>query len=445
MKQALSLLSVLILIAFSVHPRHAFRQKRGPRVQGHVLLPSKRSLERKGYVRPLGPKKKIVVFSSTGGGGHASVAHGLCKYLGDQYDITVLNALKTVHAPIDTLGTLTFGKVCGEDLYNFFLRCGWTNLIGHYAQGGQRYMSWRHNVLVKLTTGYFRDAKPDLIISVMPYINGALLEATSMLDIPFLVVTNDLDTSNYTVGLKEPYYKKFRYTLAFDDKELWDKIASACIPRDQVVVTGFPLRPEFFAPKNIPKLKKKFEIPPHKPVVMVFMGGAGSQASYRYVRNLARLGVPMHIIVCLGRNERLKRNISKILLPEGVTISIFGFTNQIAELMATSDVLITKPGPNSVCEGLLSRVPMILDMCQGTIYWEQLNIDFMVKHGFAEALTNYDDLARILPKYFKDRTYTDAIKKRMAGFSCTQFDQSIVSLVNSMTGVCFDTRGKVVS
>ena len=81
-------------------------------------------------------------------------------------------------------------------------------------------------------------------------------------------------------------------------------------------------------------------------------------------------------------------------------MSLFGFTNQIAGLMAVSDVLITKPGPNSVCEGLLSRVPMILDMTHGTIYWEQLNIDFMVKHGFAEPLTDYACLGEMSSEVF---------------------------------------------
>ena len=85
-------------------------------------------------------------------------------------------------------------------------------------------------------------------------------------------------------------------------------------------------------------------------MVMVFMGGAGSLASYRYVRTLAKLAMPMHILVCLGRNMRLSRNINKILLPPEVTLTIIGFTDRIADLMSISDVLITKPGPGSVCE-----------------------------------------------------------------------------------------------
>lgn len=379
-----------------------------------------------------GQKKSILILSSIGGGGHTAVSSGLCDYLGDDYDVTVVNALQDVFGPVDTIKTLSFGKLCGEGFYNLFLRCGWTNLTGKYAHAGSSYMLWRHGVLVKLMVKYCKREQYDLVISVMPKINAAVLEACEQLDLPFLILTNDLDTTNYINGIYKPTYKKLRYTLAFDDPVLWKKIEKAQIPKEQVVITGFPLRPEFFTPKDVPALKKKFKVPSGKPVVMVFMGGAGSQASYRYVRTLARMKKPMHIFVCLGRNERLRRNIKKILLPPGVTISIIGFTNRIPELMAISDVLITKPGPGSVCEGRRSYVPMISDETHGIIWWEQENIDFMVKHGFAESLTDYKDLDAMLPKYLEDSTFTDGIKKRMKAFKCERFDKKIKPLIRTM-------------
>ena len=377
-------------------------------------------------------KKNIIVFSSTGGGGHIAVADGLMHYLGDAYNVMVVNAFETVFAPVDSFGTITFGRVSAEDFYNLCLRCGWTNLAGHYSKVGESYIASKHNFLVSLVIQYFSNIKPDLIISVMPQINGALQEACHKQNIPFLVITNDLDSTTYTCGLKSPYDKNFRYCIPFDDPEIWEKFKSAKIPKELVSVTGFPLRPKFFTQKNVSKIKKKVGVPSDKPVVMVFMGGAGSQASYRYMRLLTRLNITMHIIVCLGRNERLKRNIKKIMLPDNVTISLIGFTDKIPQLMAISDVLITKPGPNSVCEALVSVLPMILDQTHGTIWWEQLNIDFMVKHGFAESLTDVNNLAKILPKYFENTIFTDSVQKKMRAFKCNKFNELIKPLVDKM-------------
>ncbi len=382
--------------------------------------------------KPLSLKKKILVLTSDGGGGHTSVCKGLSSYLGNTYELKIINSMKTILAPVDTLGTVTFGKVTAEELYNFFLRCGWTNLIGNYSESGHSYMTYRHGSLVKLFRKCILREKPALVISVIPHTNRAYYEVCKEQDIPFLILTNDLDSANYMFGFKPPYYKKFKYAIPFDYPGIHEKIKAAQFTKDQLVITGFPLRPAFFFKKKVAKLKKEWDIPEDKPVVMVFMGGAGSQASYRYVRVLSKLGMPMHIIACLGRNERLKRNIKKILLPHEVTITIMGFTDRIADLMAISDVLITKPGPNSVCEGLQSHVPMILDQTNGTIPWELLNIDFMVDNGFAEPLMQTADLESLLPKYFVDDAYISGVKKNMAAFDGLRFDHMIGPLVENM-------------
>jgi len=430
-------LAIFILCSSLLYgQRHVFRRtagSQGIKTGQSYEQDAKRQNSSKRYARiPGTTKKQIIIFSSNGGGGHTAVSNGLIDYLGEQYAVSVTNALRTVYSSVDSLGTLTFGRVAGEDMYNFFLRCGWTNTIQRYSQVGNAYFGWRHDGLVQLTLDYFSEAKPDLVISVIGFINAPLVKACEKLNIPLLILTNDLDSTNYIEGMHPPYYKKLRYAIPFDDSAIRERIRPAAIPNEQIVVTGFPLRPQFFTHKKVEKLKKEFEIPLGKPIVMIFMGGAGSQASYRYVRSLARLKMPMHIIVCLGRNERLKRNIRKILLPEGVTISIFGFTRRIHDLMVISDLLITKPGPNSLCEGLASHVPMLLDMSQGIIWWEKLNCDFMLQHGFAEALTETTRLEDILPKYLKDHTYTDMIKKRMRDFTCTRFDKTILPLVDQM-------------
>jgi UDP-N-acetylglucosamine:LPS N-acetylglucosamine transferase len=377
-------------------------------------------------------KKKIIIFSSIGGGGHAAVSKGLSKYLCDSYDVKVINAFQEVFGSIDSIGTITFGRVYGEDFYNFCLRCRWTNFIGRFARTGMWYYRWRNDELEKLAIEYFKKQKPDLVISVIPMINGGLFGACQKEDIPFLIVTNDLDTGNYVNGLSKPDYKKFHYTLAFEDESLREKIQQAQIPQEQVSITGFPLRPEFFTKKDVPALKKEFKIPEGKPVVMVFMGGAGSLASYPYVRNLAKMKTPMHIIACLGRNERLKMNIKKIALPEGVTISVLGFTDRIADLMAISDVLITKPGPGSVCEGLESCVPMILDLTGGAIYWENLNVDFIVGHEFGEGLTDFKQLGIVLKKYLNDTAFTSSLKNKMRQFKRKRFDKKIKKIIERM-------------
>ncbi len=378
------------------------------------------------------PRKRILIFSSKGGGGHTAVSNGLCAYLKDKYDVAVVNIFQEVVSSIDTLSTLTFGKVTGEDLYNFCMVSRWNRMLNKYAELGTYLFESKQHLAEKIISDYFRYDQPDLLISVVPFINGALLAVSKKLNMPFAIITNDLDTSNYIVGIKNPSYKKFRYTLAFEDALMREKIKEACIPDDQIVITGFPLRPSFHAQKDHAAIKKDFKIPEGKPVVMLFMGAAGSLMTPRFVRVLAKVDMPMHIIVCLGRNERLKRAINKIMLPPKTSISVVGFTDRIADLMSVSTVLITKTGPGSSCEALQSCLPMIHDKTQGVLTWEQLSADFMGLHGFAEGLKNFADLPLLLPKYLKDSMYSNEIKNKMKSFPRKRFEHVIEPLIEDM-------------
>lgn len=385
------------------------------------------------HVYTLSPaKKRIVLFMCKGGGGHIAVAKGLNEYLKDDYDVTTLNIFQDVIGPFDTLRTLSFGKMAGEDFYNFCLQCRWTTVANNFVTLGRWGVNLRQNTIEWLMLEFFKFEKPDLIISVIPMLDGALLNVAQKLEVPLLIITNDLDSTNYINGIKDPKYPKLCYTLAFDDKYIREKIVPANIPAHQIRVTGFPLRPEFFKKKNRKAIKKDFALPDDKPIVMLLMGGAGSLANYRYVRALAKMDTPMHLIVCLGRNETLKKNISKILLPSHITTTVIGFTDRIADLMAVSDVIITKPGPGSICEAIASHLPMIIDQTSGTLWWEGLNIDFVKRNGFGDVITNFKEVPTILKKYLENKGYRETIKNRMENFKGVNFSETIKPLVKEM-------------
>ncbi len=401
-------------------------------VRKKMKISEKRAEEEQNLKKQNSTKKRILIFSSNGGGGHTAVSNALCTYLKDNYEVTVVNVFQDVVASIDTLSTLTFGRVTGEDLYNFCMVSRWNRCLNKYAEHGVYLFESNQTMLEKILLDYFKYDQPDLLISVVPFVNGALLAVSKRLSMPFLVVTNDFDASNYVAGIKNPTYKKFKFTLAFDDPSLKEKIKSACIPDKQIVITGFPLRPAFHTSKNCAAIKKDFDVPENKPVVMVFMGAAGSLMTPRFVRVLTKIEMPMHIIVCLGRNERLKRAINKITLPEGTTLTVVGFTDRVADLMSISTVIITKTGPGSSCEALESCLPMIHDETYGVLAWEQLSASFMASHGFAEGLKSFSDLPHILPKYLKNTVYTDRVKKKMKNFPRQRFEDTIEPLIEEM-------------
>lgn len=377
-------------------------------------------------------QKKIIIFTSKGGGGHMAVSNALNNYLKDDYKLTIVNMFQDVLSNWDKLGVLTFGKFTGEDFYNYCLQCRWLSMANRYMESGSWIIRQTAPAIERDIENYVRLQKPDLLISVIPLVNFIILKVAKKFKLPFLVVTNDLDTINYVHALKKPNYNKFYYTLAFDDPKMFEKIKQAEIPKKQIKVTGFPVRPDFFKKKDKQKIKKEFNIPNNKPVIMLLMGGAGSLASVRYVKILARSQAPLHLIVCLGRNEKLRRHINRIILPKHFTISVIGFTDKISDLMAVSDLLITKPGPGSICEAIASNLPIIIDKTAGALAWELMNIELVEKHRFGDVLTNFNQLKSVLDRYLRRPGYAKGIKQNMINFKKENFERNIKSLIASI-------------
>ncbi|MDR3646255.1 MAG: glycosyltransferase [Candidatus Babeliales bacterium] len=366
---------------------------------------------------PIGTKvarKKILVLSTKGGGGNTCAANAVASYLEKDYDITVVNVICDVFGCCNSLKPFSYA----EDCYNFLLKHRCNFLINFYNYCGLFTFKLLKTVLTNVLYTYIKSHKFDMLISMTQYINGVALDAAKKLDIPFLVITTDLNTATFAHDISDPNYKKFNYLLPFEDELLTDKIAFAKIPKDKIKFIGYPLREDFFECKDANEIKKKWGIPTNKPIAMVLMGSIGSTATFMYAYRLSKYKKPLHIIICLGKGEWLREKIKRIKFPPHITVSLVGFTNKISDLMAVSDVLITKTGSHSVCEAMQSKVPLILDSINPSLEWEDLNPVYIDKHQFGENLTDYQDIYDWLDKVLKDKKYKDnLLSQRVYNFS----------------------------
>lgn len=378
-------------------------------------------------------KKKIIVFSSRGGGGHTAVSQAIKAYLGDEeYDIKVINFFVSDLFSLDPLRKITSKKYTGVDLYDFFLRHRWTRLTNRFCRFGSFMMRKGNKRIERQVYSYLERERPDMVISVIPLVNLSFLNAAKRLDIPFLVVTNDLDTKNYINGLKSPDYEKFIYTLPFDDAAIKSKISEAKFKKSQIVITGFPVRAHFFEKKDLSQIRKQYNIPPDKKTITVLMGAAGSSGTYPFVKRIANMDLPLHMIICLGRNEALRRKIEHIKMKPQISKTVLGFTERVSDLMAVSDLFITKSGPNSIAEALYMNVPMLIDNTKEVLTWEKLNLSFVKKYGLGEVVRNFKNIERFVKKIVFDENNNRLIRAKMSRFKKEHFGNKIRALVKKM-------------
>src|SRR3972149_5676114 len=122
---------------------------------------------------------------------------------------------------------------------------------------------------------------------------------------------------------------------------------------------------------------------------MMLMGAQGSRASYEFAKKIAKLKLPAHLLVCLGKNEELKSKINKIKFNSNISVTTIGFTSRISDLMAASDLILTKPGPNSISEAMYMNLPMILDGSTKILFWEKLNIKLVKANKLGLVVDRY--------------------------------------------------------
>lgn len=376
-------------------------------------------------------KKKILIFLCKGGGGHITASQAIKSYLTEQdYEVVTVDILGDLFAHLDPFYYLTLKKYTGQDLYNFLLSNNLKRLVNLIPYLGYFLLALRKNVLRKALIHCIKKEEAAVIISVIPLFNKMLLDISEELQIPYLLVPTDLDTRLYNVA--PPYHDKAVFGLGFDLPDIREQFDIVQVPRTKTRIIGFPIRPSFFEPKNKNELKKKFNVPLDKPVIMLVMGATGSSATESFLKVLQEIKNPFHIIPCIGRSFHLRTTISKLKLPEHISCTIIDINSDISDIMAISDLCITKPGPVTFAETLYMNLPTILDNTSTTLHWERFNLSFVKKYKLGHTIKNYDELKKLVAQFLDCPQLSADMKQNIQQLKKENFKVEFIRLINEM-------------
>jgi processive 1,2-diacylglycerol beta-glucosyltransferase len=163
---------------------------------------------------------------------------------------------------------------------------------------------------------------------------------------------------------------------------------------DKVAVTGIPISSRFAARPNPAAIRKRMGLRDDLHTILVLGGGFGMGPVAEILGELNKLPKPVQILVVCGSNEELRRELA--LLDRVQPTHIFGFVQNMQELMAVSDLVITKPGGLTSSEALAMGKPLfILNPIPGQ---EAANSDFLLQNGAAMKANRLEDLPFRLDK-----------------------------------------------
>ncbi len=370
--------------------------------------------------------KKILILSSFGGYGHIAATNTLKTLLGSDCDIDVVYPIKELRI---------LGIPSGESFYNFLI----SNNLNRLTNWIVRWITpplfmQREEKVSKLVGQYIEDSHPDLVISVVPFINYAATEAARKYDLPMLMITTDNDLVNWVYGLQKRDHTNFKVTIGSDLPTSKGRLLERLVPQEMVETVGLPLRPEFLQTKSKELLRQAYEIPENKDVILVMMGGVGARTTYKYVKTILESSLNVHVMVCAGKNRKLAKKLRGLLPAMGNSIDIVPFTEKVHEIFALSDLVITKPGPGSINEALSLKIPVLIDRLGPALFWEDANIDLILSHNLGACVHSLKDVPDLIRRFLYDEQTREAVARAYEALPKNQFADRIRPLIKEMCG-----------
>jgi processive 1,2-diacylglycerol beta-glucosyltransferase len=167
------------------------------------------------------------------------------------------------------------------------------------------------------------------------------------------------------------------------------------VPGKRIHPTGIPIDPAFEVPADVPGVRKDVLGFPKDgeddlPLVIVMGGGLGGGHLENVVTSLLEASAAMHLVVLCGSNAKNCDRLRAIAQARGRSATLLSFTDRVRDLMAASQVLVTKPGGMSCTESLASGLPQVLfNPIPGQ---EEDNAAAMVRYGAGVMVDKTEDI-----------------------------------------------------
>ncbi len=194
-------------------------------------------------------------------------------------------------------------------------------------------------------TKLLKRIKPDVVFSKGGYVSVPVVRAAGILKIPYIVHESDM-----TPGLANKLSMTGAKKICCNFPE-----TLRVLPADKAVLTGTPIREELaMGSKEAGKKLCGFE--DDKPVLMVIGGSLGAQSVNETVRYALPRLLPHFNIVHLCGNEKM----------DNLKLTVPGYKqfeyvkNELKDIFAMADIVVSRAGANSICELLALKKPNIL-------------------------------------------------------------------------------------
>jgi 1,2-diacylglycerol 3-beta-galactosyltransferase len=332
--------------------------------------------------------KRVEIVFFDAGGGHRSAANAL-KVVIEQKSFPWEVNLMNLQELLDSMDI--FRKITGirlQDIYNLMLKKGWTLGSPQLLVAMHGIIRVLHGQTVRNLRKYWESSRPDMVVSVIPNFNRALLQSLRKVSTQTPMVTILTDMADYP-----PHFWIERQEQHFvcGTAKAVEQAYALGAPKERVLrASGMILNPRYYEIPPIDRTaeRRKLGLDSDLPTGLLLFGGQGSAVMESIVRKLDASPLKMQMIAVCGHNERLFERLSG--LKTRFPLHAVRFTREVPHLMQLSDFFIGKPGPGSISEALHLKLPVIVVRNMWTLPQERYNADWVREQGVGIVVNSFE-------------------------------------------------------
>lgn len=375
---------------------------------------------------------EVLLFVIDAGGGHRAAANALLAaagQVGAPFRPRLVN-LQEVLAPLDFTRRLTGMPM--EQAYNAMVRRGMTRFLGPMLKVFQATIRWRQRALSERLAAYLAGPRPAAVVSLLPNFNAVFRDAVRRAHpgVPFVVLLTDLADFPPHFWI-EPGVDR----VIVGSEHAVAQAMGLGIPRPRVSrISGMLLHPRFYpcrGPAERARVRRELGIESGAFVVLVLFGGKGSPEMRPLCASLLEQPAEWRVIAICGDNPRLFESLRELELRSAGRLHRLGFTDRVADYMAASDLLVTKPGPGSLAEAFHQRLPVVVTCNPYTIPQERYNARFVEEEALGLVVSHWRQIPHAVARL---ATQPDLLQRCRAGIAALPENRAVYEALQVIGG-----------